>query len=146
MRPSSFRKAMIEPVNVTAPIASPIDISMMLPGWMTPTSSMPKASGAYSAPAATRTAARPTSEWNIATSCGIAVICTVRARHAPMPPPMAMPKMMSSQEIALEGGRSASVVTTAIAMPSMPKRLPWRDVAGEESPRSARMKRMPETR
>ena len=37
---------MIEPVNVTAPIASPSDISMMLPGWMAPPSSMPNASGA----------------------------------------------------------------------------------------------------
>ena len=32
MRPSSLRKAMIEPVKVIAPIASPSDISMMLPG------------------------------------------------------------------------------------------------------------------
>ena len=34
MRPSSFRKAMIEPVKVIAPIAKPSDISMMLAGWM----------------------------------------------------------------------------------------------------------------
>ena len=32
---------------------------------------MPKAWGANSAPAATSTAARPTSEWKKATSCGI---------------------------------------------------------------------------
>ena len=63
-----------------------------------------------------------------------------------MPPPIAKPRMMSSQESPLDGGRSASVVTTAIAMPIMPKRLPWREVAGEDSPRSARMNRMPETR
>ena len=63
-----------------------------------------------------------------------------------MPPPMAKPRMISSHESPLEGGRNASVVRTAIAMPIMPKRLPWREVAGEESPRSARMKRMPETR
>ncbi len=54
--------------------------------------------------------------------------------------------MMSSQESPLEGGRTASVVRTATAMPIMPKRLPWREVAGEDSPRSARMNRMPETR
>ena len=46
MRPSSLRKAMIEPVKVIAPIARPSDISMMLPGWMMAPSSMPKASGA----------------------------------------------------------------------------------------------------
>jgi hypothetical protein len=69
-------------------------------------------------------AARPTSEWNIATSCGIAVIWMVRARQAPMPPPIAKPRMISSHESPLDGGRSASVVTTAIAMPIMPKRLP----------------------
>jgi hypothetical protein len=38
------------------------------------------------------------------------------------------------------------VVATAIAMPIMPLRLPARLVTGEESPRSARMKRTPETR
>ena len=32
MRPSSFRKAMIEPVKVIAPIARPSDISMRLGG------------------------------------------------------------------------------------------------------------------
>ena len=37
---------MIEPVKVTAPIARPSDISMMLAGWMPSPSAMPKASGA----------------------------------------------------------------------------------------------------
>ena len=46
MRPSSLRKAMIEPVKVTAPMARPSDISMMLAGWMPAPSAMPKASGA----------------------------------------------------------------------------------------------------
>ncbi len=35
---------------------------------------MPNAAGAFSAAAATNTAAKPTSEWNAATSCGSAVI------------------------------------------------------------------------
>ena len=70
----------------------------------------------------------------------------VRARQTPIAPPIATPRMMSSQESPLEGGRTASVVSTATAMPIMPKRLPWREVAGEDSPRSARMNRMPETR
>ena len=43
------------------------------------------------------TAARPTSEWKAATSCGIAVIVMRRAMTAPMPPPMAMPTTISTQ-------------------------------------------------
>jgi hypothetical protein len=39
-----------------------------------------------------------------------------------------------------------NVVTTAISIPVMPKRLPLRLVAGEESPRSARMNNTPATR
>ena len=54
--------------------------------------------------------------------------------------------MTSSHETTPDGGLSASVVTMAIAMPIMPKRLPWREEAGEERPRSARMNRMPATR
>ena len=46
MRPSSFRNAMIEPVNVTAPIARPSDISIRLPGWIRSPSAMPNACGA----------------------------------------------------------------------------------------------------
>jgi hypothetical protein len=82
----------------------------------------------------------------MATSWGIAVICTVRARHTPIPPPIAKPRMTRSHENRLAGGLSASVVRMAIAMPIMPKRLPWRDEAGEERPRSARMNRIPATR
>ena len=76
----------------------------------------------------------------------MAVIWMVRARQTPIPPPMAKPRMTSSHAIALDGGFSASVVRMAIAMPIMPKRLPWREEAGEERPRNARMNRMPATR
>ena len=41
---------------------------------------------------------------------------------------------------------STRVVTMAIAMPTMPRKLPRREVSGEERPRSARMKSAPETR
>src|SRR3954471_6591199 len=113
---------------------------------MAPTLPMPKASGAYSALAATRTAAMPTSEWNAATSSGIDVIGTRRAITAPMLPPMAMPRTNSSQPIPSAGGCAASVVATAIPMPIMPKKLPWRDEAGLDSPRSDRMNNTPATR
>ncbi len=88
----------------------------------------------------------PTSEWKAATSSGIDVIGTLRAITAPMPPPIAMPRITSSQAMAPAGGCAASVVTTAIAMPTMPNMLPCRLVTGEDSPRNARMNRTPATR
>ena len=39
--PCSFRKAMTEPEKVTAPIATPSDISTRLPPWMLPAVPMP---------------------------------------------------------------------------------------------------------
>ena len=88
----------------------------------------------------------PTSEWNAATSSGIDVIGTRRAITAPMPPPSAMPTTTSTQAPRPAGGCAASVVTIAIAMPTMPNRLPSRLDAGLDRPRSARMKRTPATR
>src|SRR5215813_267365 len=88
MRPDSLAKAITEPVKVTAPMATPSDISNRLVAAMSRGWPMPKASGAYSAPAATNTAANPTSEWNAATSSGIDVIGMRRAMAAPMLPPM----------------------------------------------------------
>ncbi len=46
----------------------------------------------------------------------------------------------------MRGKCVTSVVTTAISIPIMPKRLPVRLVAGEDRPRSARMKNTPDTR
>src|ERR1700731_1025958 len=88
----------------------------------------------------------PTSEWNAATSSGIEVIGTRRAITAPMLPPIATPRTTNSQPMPSAGGCAASVVATAIAMPVMPKKLPCRDDAGLDSPRSDRMKRTPATR
>src|SRR3954469_1241478 len=113
---------------------------------MSPGTPISNARGAYSAAAATSTAAMPTSEWKAATSSGIEVIGTRRAITAPTPPPMAMPRMTSTQATPSAGGWLASVVATAIAMPTMPNRLPWRDDAGLDSPRSDRMNRTPATR
>src|ERR1700675_4374703 len=88
----------------------------------------------------------PTSEWNAATSSGIEVIGTRRAIPAPIEPPMATPRITSAQAMPSAGGWAASVVATAIAMPVMRKKLPRRDVAGLDSPRSDRMNRTPATR
>jgi len=46
MRPDSLAKAMTEPVKVTAPMATPSDISRRLWPKMLPGVPMPKASGA----------------------------------------------------------------------------------------------------
>src|ERR1700693_845259 len=59
---------------------------------------------------------------------------------------MATPRTTSTQAMPSSGGWAASVVATAIAMPIMPKKLPRRDVAGLDSPRSDRMNRTPATR
>src|SRR6202158_5723032 len=88
----------------------------------------------------------PTSEWNAATSSGIDVIGTRRAITAPMLPPMATPSTTSTQPMPSAGGCASSVFATAIAMPAMPRKLPWRDDAGLDSPRSDRMNRTPATR
>src|SRR6476620_1551427 len=87
----------------------------------------------------------PTSEWKAATSSGIEVIGTRRAMTAPIEPPMAMPSTTSSHAMPSAGGSLASVVATAIAMPIMPKKLPWREEAGLDSPRSDRMNSTPAT-
>ena len=63
----------------------------------------------------------PTSEWKAATSSGIAVIGMRRAVTAPMPPPMAMPPRIMAQVRGSEGRATASVVSTAMAMPVMPR-------------------------
>ena len=63
----------------------------------------------------------PTSEWKAATSSGIAVIGTRRAITAPTPPPSTMPPTTSPQASAPAGGCEASVVSTAMVMPIMPR-------------------------
>ena len=69
---------------------------------------------------ATNTAARPTSEWKAATSCGSAVISILRAVTAPMAPPIAMPMTIRVSDRPEIRPGSISVVTMAITMPAMP--------------------------
>ena len=88
----------------------------------------------------------PTSEWNAATNSGIDVIGTRRAITAPMPPPIASPRITSTQATVPAGGWAPSVVKMAIAMPRMPNRLPRRLVSGCDRPRSARMNSTPDSR
>ena len=58
--PLSFKKAIIDPENVIAPIAAPRDISIKLANLILPTAPKLKASGFKKADIATKTAASPT--------------------------------------------------------------------------------------
>ena len=116
-RPCSLAKATIEPVKVMAPITVPSPISIRLCILILPGRPRPKASGETNAAAATNTAARPTSEWKAATSCGRAVIWMRMATTAPIAPPMTRPPMIS-QGATTPG--EATVTPIAITMPMMP--------------------------
>ena len=133
--PESLRNATIEPVSVTAPMKTARPISPMwkafsvmrvkpeycsTPGWMRyelkPTS----------------TAAAPTNEWSMATSCGISVIWTRFAFQMPYAPPMTSASTMSTmvKPMAVVSCSTATMMTAASAsvMPMTPRRLPCRAV------------------
>ena len=86
--PWSFKKAIIDPENVIAPTAAPIDISIKLPSLILPGEPKLKASGFKKAAIATNTAANPTRLWKPATNSGIAVIGILKAIKAPIAPPI----------------------------------------------------------
>ena len=71
----------------------------------------------------------------------MSVIAILRAVTQPMPPPTAIAPSISGKDAT---SCVISVVTTAISIPAIPKRLPRCDVDGEESPRNAKMKKTPE--
>ena len=85
---------MSEPLNVTDPMSAPrttkIVVSTGAPELRRMKSSI-----------ATRAAAPPPTALNSDTSCGIAVIFTVRAAYRPAPPPMANPTTMIPRAIPL---------------------------------------------
>ena len=86
MTPCSFPKAMIDPVNVTAPMKTPMKIST---SWMRASAPVSPVAGPSSDAKPTSTAAAPTKLCRMATSCGIEVISTRAASTAPMAPPTA---------------------------------------------------------
>ena len=88
IKPLNFKKAIIDPVKVMAPIAPPKDISIKLAILIFPCDPKLKTSGFKKADIATNTAARPTKLWNPATSSGIAVIGILKAINAPSDPPI----------------------------------------------------------
>ncbi len=164
--PESLPKAITEPEKVIAPMAAPRNSSSRLPAGMggrtsaSPTTmppgtcaakvtsrglgTMPKAHGSATAATAMNTAARPIMLCMKATSSGILVICTRLAITAPAAPPKSSAPNTHTSPRALPPSSltmSAAVVSTAIAMPVMPKMLPRIEVVGCDSPLSAWMKK-----
>ena len=95
----------------------------------------------------TSTAARPTKLCSSATSSGICVMPTRsaidRADHARR---RAIATEQRAGCVDDSRGHASSVAPIAIAMPTMPYRLPRRAVSWLDSPRSARMNSTPATR
>ena len=143
--PWSLKKAMIDPENVIAPTAPPIDISIKLPNLIFPGVPKLKASGFKKADMATNTAARPTRLWNPATSSGIAVMGILYAMYAPIKPPInrkIKTKIKPFEKLPID--RNVTVI--AITIPIIPKKLPCLDVSGEDNPLNAKMNNTPETK
>ncbi len=145
--PDNLPNAITEPEKVIAPTKVPMNSSIRLPvGNNSPCAAIPKAHGSDTAATAIHTAARPISECIAATSSGILVISTRLARKAPMPPPTTTPPATSQKprpapcDSAFSLTIKAIVVTTAIAMPAMPKALPRRAEDGCDKPLSAWIK------
>ena len=120
MIPLSFKKAIIEPENVIAPIAAPRDISIKLASLIFPETPRPKASGFKNADIATNTAARPTRLWNPATSSGIAVIGILNAINAPIDPPITR-KINTYTKPELKFPTAKKVIIIEITIPAIPK-------------------------
>ena len=67
------------------------------------------------------------------TSCGMAVICTVRAEYSPAAPPTAAPAIITAQPVAVmppSWTTIARVAAMAVAIPVVETWLPRRAVAG----------------
>ena len=143
MIPRSLKKAIIDPVNVIAPIDAPKDISIKLAILIFPDVPKLKTSGFKKADIATNTAARPTKLWNPATSSGIAVIGILNAIKAPKDPPIN--KKIKRYKNPVEKFPIEKIVTPiAIAIPIIPNKFPCLDVSGDESPLSAKINNTPE--
>ena len=88
IKPWSFKKAIIDPEKVIAPIDAPIDISIKLASLIFPVIPRLNTSGFKKAEIATNTADMPTRLWKPATNSGIAVIGILKAINAPIAPPI----------------------------------------------------------
>ena len=143
MIPLNFKKAIIDPVNVKAPIEAPKDISIKLAILIFPGVPKLKTSGFKKADIATNTAARPTKLWNPATSSGIAVIGILYAIKAPTVPPINK-KPKTYKNPVEKFPTDKKVTPMAIAIPIIPNKFPFLEVSGDESPLRAKINKIPE--
>ena len=141
--PWSFKKAIIEPENVIAPTAAPIDISIKLPSLIFPADPRLKASGFKNAEIATNTAARPTRLWKPATSSGIAVMGILYAIIAPIIPPIER-NIKTNTKPFEKFPIDKNVTVIAIIIPKIPKKVPCLEVSGDDKPLNARINKTPE--
>ena len=143
--PLNFKKAIIDPVNVIAPIAAPKDISIKLAILILPGKPKLNTSGFKNADIATKTAANPTKLWKPATSSGIAVIGILKAINAPIDPPKS--NKINKYKKPVEKLPTDKIVTPiAIAIPIIPNKFPCLDVSGDERPLRAKINSTPEIR
>ena len=143
--PRNFRKAIIDPVNVIAPIAAPKDISIRLAILILLGFPKLKTSGFKKADIATNTAANPTRLWNPATSSGIAVIGILNAINEPMDPPINIKTKRYKNPVEKF---PTEIIVTPIAMviPIIPNKFPCLEVSGDERPLRAKINNTPEIR
>ena len=143
--PFNFKNAIMDPVNVIAPIAAPKDISIKLATLILPGEPKLNTSGLRKAEIATKTAARPTKLWNPATSSGIAVMGILNAINAPIDPPIR--SKTNKYKNPVEKFPTEIIVTPmAITIPIIPNKFPCLDVSGDERPLSAKMNKTPDIR
>ena len=143
--PLNFKKAIIEPVKVIAPIAAPKDISIKLAILILPGKPKLNTSGFKKADMATKTAASPTKLWKPATSSGIAVIGILNAIYVPIDPPIN--NKINKYKNPVEKLPTEIIVTLiASAIPIIPNKFPCLDVSGDERPLRAKINSTPEIR
>ena len=143
--PLSFKKAIIDPVKVIAPIAAPKDISIRLAILIFPREPRLNISGLRKAEIATKTAAKPTKLWKPATSSGIAVIGILYAINAPMDPPINN-KIIKYKNPVEKLPTETIVTPMANTIPIIPNKFPCLEVSGEERPLRAKINKTPEIR
>ena len=143
--PLNFKNAIIEPVNVIAPIAAPKDISIKLAILIFPGYPKLNISGFKKADIATKTAAKPTRLWNPATNSGIAVIGILNAINDPIDPPVSN-KINRYKKPDEKLPTEIIVTPIAIAIPIIPNKFPCLDVSGDERPLRAKINNTPEIR
>ena len=143
--PLNFKKAIIDPGNVIAPIAAPKDISIKLAILILPWNPKLNISGFKKADMATKTAASPTKLWKPATSSGIAVIGIFKAISVPIDHPIN--SKINKYKNPVEKLPTEKIVTPiAIAIPIIPNKFPCLDDSGDERPLRAKINNTPEIR